>query len=272
MEQLEKNQYILGTDREELWRLGFQHQVWSEEARKGWRRAAFTKGQCILDLGCGPGFCTTELAYMAGPEGKVIGIDKSEQYINYLSELSKFHGLDIDLRNDDFNSMELEDNSLDRIYCRWAIAWIPNPEEIITKLKRALKPNGKMVVQEYYDWSTLQIEPQLPNLTKGIAAAFRSFTEMEGEINIGRRLPAIFENTGFTINSIRKMNKLGTTDHLEWHWPKTFFNIYLPKVKEMGFIDQDTMEAALRDFDQLEKIKGSNFMGPSMIEVIAEKI
>jgi len=267
----DKNQYILGTDREELWRLGFQHQVWSEEARKGWRAAMFTKGQNILDLGCGPGFCTIELAYIAGPDGKVVGIDKSEHYINYLTELSKFHSLDIDLRNQDFNEMELAINSLDRIYCRWALAWIPNPEEIIAKLKLALKPGGKMVIQEYYDWSTLQIEPRLSSLTQGIAAALKSFQGMDGEINIGRRLPAIFENLGFKVNSIRKMNKLGTTNDLEWHWPKTFFNIYLPKVKEMGLIDQQTMEAALSDFEELEKIKGSNFMGPSMIEVIAEK-
>lgn len=271
MTKQEQNQYILGTDKEELWRLGFQHQVWSEEARIGWRHAMITKGQTILDLGCGPGFCTIELAYMMGAEGKVIGVDKSKHYIEYLKELSKFHGLDIDLRHDDFDSMELKDNSIDRIYCRWAIAWIPNPEEIIRKLKKALKSNGKMIVQEYYDWSTLQIEPPLEDLTKGIAAAYKSFVEMEGEINIGRRLPAIFENEGYKVNSIRKMNKLGTTDHLEWHWPKTFFNIYLPKVKEMGYIDQVTMEKALLDFEKLETIKGSNFMGPSMIEVIAEK-
>lgn len=272
MTKQDENQYILGTDKEELWRLGFQHQVWSEEARKGWRSAQFSKGQTFLDLGCGPGFCTVELAYMAGPDGKVIGIDKSKHYIDYLSALSNFQDLNITLLHNDFDSMQLEDNSIDRIYCRWAMAWIPNPEEIIKKLKKALKPNGKIVVQEYYDWSTLQIQPRLPGLTKGIAAAYKSFTDMEGEINIGRRLPAIFTAEGYKVNSIRKMNKLATTDDLAWHWPKTFFNIYLPKVMEMGLIDQATMDEALQDFERMEDIPGSNFMGPSMIEVIAEKV
>ena len=62
----EQNAYILGTDKEELHRLGIQHQVWASEAQKGWTLAGFTAGQTLLDLGCGPGFCTKELAMITG--------------------------------------------------------------------------------------------------------------------------------------------------------------------------------------------------------------
>jgi hypothetical protein len=39
MSNQEENAYILGTDEQELYRLGLQHQVWASEAQKGWNLA-----------------------------------------------------------------------------------------------------------------------------------------------------------------------------------------------------------------------------------------
>ena len=71
----ENNAYILGTDAQELHRLGIQHQVWASQAHKGWKLANFRAGQTLLDLGSGPGFCSKELAYLTGKSGKVIAVD-----------------------------------------------------------------------------------------------------------------------------------------------------------------------------------------------------
>ena len=141
----DNNAYILGTDKEELHRLGLQHQVWASEAQKGWENAGFTAGQTLLDLGCGPGFCTKEMAFVVGHTGKVIGIDRSEHFIKFLDAINSQYGLNIETQHADFNDMRLEDNSLDGMYCRWAMAWIPNVKDILGKVKKALKPGGKMV-------------------------------------------------------------------------------------------------------------------------------
>jgi len=92
----EENAYILGTDKEELFRLGLQHQIWASEAQTGWAKAGFTAGQTLLDLGCGPGFATRELAFIAGKSGKVIGVDLSKNYIEFLNQVSESHGLRIE--------------------------------------------------------------------------------------------------------------------------------------------------------------------------------
>ncbi|GIS57637.1 MAG: hypothetical protein CM1200mP1_15750 [Candidatus Neomarinimicrobiota bacterium] len=34
-------------------------------------------------MGCGPGYCTEELAYIVGEKGKVIGIDRSDAFIEH---------------------------------------------------------------------------------------------------------------------------------------------------------------------------------------------
>jgi len=144
----EEVDYILGADQEELFRLGVQHQVWAEEAQQGWRLAGFKAGQTILDLGCGPGYCTKELAFIAGKEGKVIGIDKSEKYIKFLDGVAKKYGLNIEAIQNDFDAMQLKPSSIDNMYCRWALAWISNPKKILEKAAAALKPGGRMVLHE----------------------------------------------------------------------------------------------------------------------------
>jgi len=268
----ESNEYILGTHQEELHRLGVQHQVWAEEASKGWRKAGFTAGQTLLDLGCGPGFCTTELAYLAGKNGKVLGVDKSEIYINYLSNLSKEHGLSIELQCADFDAMHLQPNYFDGIYSRWALAWVPNPEDIVKKLYQSLKVGGTIVIHEYFDWTTLQSEPSTPAFAKGIAMAFKSFADMDGDINIGRRLPGIFLDNGFEILSQRPMIKMAQPIDLAWHWPKTFFKVYLPSLIEMGYLTQEEVDAALKEINDMERIPSATICCPLMTEIVARKL
>jgi ubiquinone/menaquinone biosynthesis C-methylase UbiE len=271
MEHTEVNQYILGTETAELHRLGLQHQVWSSEAQYGWNAANFTAGQTLLDLGCGPGFATKELAYIAGETGKVIGIDLSERYIHFLQELAKLHSLNIDARCTNFNDMKLDDNSLDGMFCRWALAWIPNPEEILDKVYQALKPGGKMVIHEYFDWSTHQTYPHKPALAKAIASCLKSFKEQPGDIDVGRFIPGILAKKGMKITT-RPIAKLATPSQLTWHWPKTFYKIYFPKLVVMKYLTQEEVNEAFADLAILEQESSSHLFCPSLIEVIAEKI
>lgn len=272
MSKLESNAYVLGTEIAELHRLGLQHQVWASEAIRGWELAGFTAGQTLLDLGCGPGFCTTELAYIAGEKGSVIGIDKSEHFIDFLQKVTDQFSLNIESQCTDFDSMELQDNSLDGIYTRWALAWISNPQEIISKLHNALKKGGIFVAHEYFDWSTLQTEPYKPALAKGIAAALQSLRDQNGDIDVGRKLPVYFQRAGFELVSTRPMIKMATPKQFAWNWPKSFFNIYLPKLVDAGYLTKQQVIEALQDFEDLEYEVGATIFCPTMREVIARKV
>jgi len=268
----ESNAYILGTETAELHRLGLQHQVWASEAIKGWEFAGFTTGHTILDMGCGPGFCTTELAYIAGEEGKVIGVDKSAGYIDFLNQVKQQFSLNIETQCTDFDNMILEKNSLDGIYSRWAFAWVPNPEEVIKKLHASLKIGGVVVTHEYFDWSTLQTEPKLSVLTKAIVAALQSLRDQNGNIDVGRKLPIYFENAGFEIVSSRPMTKMATPKQFTWNWPKSFFNIYFPKLVDAGYLTDNEVKEALNALKDLEDMPGATIFTPTMREVIAKKI
>jgi SAM-dependent methyltransferase len=267
----ESNAYILGTDINELHRLGFQHRVWSSEANRAWEIAEFSRGQKILDLGCGPGFTSVELGYIAGNEGKVIAVDKSKAYIDYLKKLNETYSLNIDARCTDFKELELEVESLDGAYTRWALAWVADPLSVVSKVSDALKPGGVFVAQEYFDWSTFQTEPYFPDLNKGIKNILKSFKEQEGDIDVGRELSQMFYECGLEVISTRPLVKYATPEHMNWHWPKTFLHIYMPRLIEYGYMTQDEVQAALDAFDELELFDSACVFCPSMIEVIAVK-
>ena len=165
----------------------------------------------------------------------------------------------------------LEENSLDGMYCRWALAWVAKPREVLQKVHKALKPGGRMVLHEYYDWSTHQTNPSKPALSKAIAACLRSFKEQEGDIDVGKELPIILEEMGMKLISTRPMIKMARPHELTWQWPRSFYNIYLPKLVGMGYLEPATVQEALEDVKQLERDPASTLCCPMLIEVIAEK-
>ena len=263
-----KKDYILGTEKEERDRLGLQHQVWSAEARRGWEIADFSAGHTILDLGCGPGFCSVDLAYLVGREGKVIAVDKSQSYIDFLTQSIAQHDLPIVTQCADFMEMKLQANSLDGVFSRWALAWVSDVGALLEKITGALKPGAAFVAHEYYDWSTFQTEPYAPNLSTGIKAVLKSFKSLDSEIDIGRELPGLFYAHGLEVISIRPMTKLATAESLSWHWPKSFLNIFLPKTVDMGLLSEKVCKAALKELEELEYHDGATILCPQMVEVI----
>jgi len=267
----ESNAYILGTDPAELKRLGVQHQIWASEALLGWTKAGFSSGMTILDLGCGPGFCTMELGYLVGDSGKVIAVDKSQGYIDYSKSLNQLHRLNIQTQVTDFADLKLEDNSLDGMYCRWALAWLSDPEQILFKVLKALKPGGKMVIHEYYHWRTHQINPSKPHVEKAIAMCFKSFEDAPGNIDVGKELPSLLSSMGMRISSTRSMSKLSSPQEIIWQWPRSFYNVYWPKIQQMGYLTETELKQARVELKEMEKEPETTLLCPLLIEIIAEK-
>jgi SAM-dependent methyltransferase len=266
------NDYVLGTNKDELHRLGLQHQVWAEEARKGWDTAEFGRGQTILDLGCGPGFASRDLSYIVGKEGKVIAVDKSQTYIDFLNQIKQLHDLNIDTQCADFDNMALAPMSLDGVFCRWALLWVANPAEIVQKIADAMRPGAAFVAHEYFDWSTHQTYPHYEGLAKAIDIAFHSMQKGDGDMNIGRELPGIFYESGLEVIITRPMAKLGVADSMAWQWPMSFYEIYFPKLVQDGLLTEDEYQTAMDEIDQIEMQEGAILFGPMMMETVAIKV
>jgi trans-aconitate 2-methyltransferase len=98
----------------------------------------------ILDIGCGTGRLTLELARLAR-KGKVVGIDPSTEMLNKAAVVSSTVN-NIRLMNIPAQQMAFT-NEFDLIYSNSALQWIKEQEDVITRSYAALKSGGRIVVQ-----------------------------------------------------------------------------------------------------------------------------
>src|SRR5262245_1354768 len=156
----EERDYVLGTHDAEIARLGLQHRVWRPQAADAWRRAGFTLGQTLLDVGCGPGFATLDLAELVGPEGRVLAFDRSRRFLDALHARSQQHEIqNVSATEADLDEVELGDSVADGAWVRWVFAFLRSPRELAAKLARALRPGGRLVVHEYFDYASWRLLP-----------------------------------------------------------------------------------------------------------------
>lgn len=264
--------YILGTDPEELQRLGFQHRVWSKDAFALWERAGLGQGQRILDLGCGPGFATFDLAAIAGPSGKVVGVDISPNYIAHARAHAKaINQTNVEFVQSAFDDLQLEPQSFDAIYTRWAFAWIPNVADVVQRTSALLKPGGVFLCQEYVRWGTFRLVPDRPAVKRVIDAALESWRRMNSEIDIGPLLPAMFRSNGLDVAHVASIGKVTQPGQMAWQWVSTFLDIYSLKLIDMGLLTTTEREEFLKIWPQVERDPNSMVMAPTVMEVMAQR-
>src|SRR5512145_20364 len=133
--------YVLGTHDEELSRLGLQHRVWRPRALDGWRRGGFTVGQTILDVGCGPGYASVDLAEIVGPSGRIVAIDQSRRYLDALEAARRQRGLDqIAMLERNLDAPEPFPGGADGAWARWVFAFVKHPRALLARVGGALRP------------------------------------------------------------------------------------------------------------------------------------
>ena len=81
MTEKTESDYVLGTNEEEIDRLGLQHRVWRPTTLECWRRAGITIGSRVIDIGCGPGYATIDLAEIVGRSGEILAIERSPRFL-----------------------------------------------------------------------------------------------------------------------------------------------------------------------------------------------
>jgi hypothetical protein len=99
-----------------------------------------------------------------------------------------------------------------------------------------------------------------------------TWRESGGEPDGAARLPELLADNGFVIRSARPhVFCLRPTDYM-WQWPATFIEIYLPRLIQMGRIDQEFAGKVRADLASAERNRNSFMLTPLVLEIIAEKI
>jgi SAM-dependent methyltransferase len=102
-------------------------------------------GDRVLDLGCGFGDATQELAGLVGPDGQVSGVDVSEPFIAASIEEAREAGVEnVDFFAGDVQVMDLR-GPYDYAFSRMGVMFFANPVQAFRNILGALSPGGRLV-------------------------------------------------------------------------------------------------------------------------------
>ena len=167
------------------------------------------EGDRVLDVGCGSGVVTRELARRVGPSGRAVGVDPSPAFLAIAHELAEAEGLGgrVEFHEGSALALPFADGAFDIAITVTALSHTPGAESAIPELARVVRPAGRMGV---FDLDTDMTSVTHPDraLTRRIVAAASDATAVDGWLS--RRLPLLFVRAGLQDVRVRGFFPLET--------------------------------------------------------------
>jgi ubiquinone/menaquinone biosynthesis C-methylase UbiE len=127
---------------------------WMQPASLLIARSGIQKGSTVLEIGCGSGAYTLDIARTVGRDGIVYALDIQQSMLNHLNEkLSKEENKDIGnvkLLLGNASALSFDDQTIDNICMITVLQEIPDKHKALIEAGRVLKQNGRLAVTELF--------------------------------------------------------------------------------------------------------------------------
>jgi ubiquinone/menaquinone biosynthesis C-methylase UbiE len=264
--------YVLGTHDDEIARLGLQANVWRPHALAAWQQAGFNVGQTIIDVGCGPGYATLDLAELVGPDGCVHAVDRSRRFLDTLDARRRARGLEnVYTIESDLDELSFDPEIADAAWCRWVLAFVLRPRDLLARVASALKPGGVFVSHEYFDYASWRTLPKSALFEEFVTATIINWRASGGEPDIGAEIPRWLEELDFDIESVKPLVFVITPRDYMWQWPTSFMDVGLTRLVDLGAIDPVRGAEMALEMRAITTSSRMRMITPGLVEVIARK-
>lgn len=193
-------------------------------------------GDRVLDVGCGTGVVTRDLAQRVGRQGRVVGIDPSTRLIE--EAVRRIEGNDlkgrIEFRCADGAALPLPDGRFDLVVASAVFGHVQNGMEVLKEMFRVARPSGTVLVFDH-DIDTIVIDASDRNLTRRIVHAYcdRYFTSGWA----GRELYGMFRQAN--LEEIKVLPLVFTSTQFEPYWKRMVERLSSVAVKTGGVSDDE---------------------------------
>lgn len=120
----------------------------------------------VLDLGCGPGFWTIELAERGALD--LVAADLTQAALGLAAQRCEYYGVTATLQQENAESLSFPDASFDHVNCQGVIHHTPDTEAAVREIARVLRPGGTATISVYYRNWILRQWPWLRFLGAGL--------------------------------------------------------------------------------------------------------
>jgi SAM-dependent methyltransferase len=152
-------------------------------------------GARVLDVGCGPGTITAELADRVGDSGAVVGLDASADVIELASRTMSRGNLTYLVG--DVYALDAEDDSFDVVHAHQVLQHLADPVAALREMRRVCRPGGVVAARDS-DYRAMAWNPQPAELDEWLALYMSITRSNGGHPDAGRLLLAWAREAGFS--------------------------------------------------------------------------
>jgi ubiquinone/menaquinone biosynthesis C-methylase UbiE len=143
-------------------------------------------GLDLLDVGCGPGTITVDLAARVAP-GRVLGLDVSADPLGEARAAAESADVQVDFRVGDVYALDLPDDSFDVVHAHQVLQHLTDPVAALREMARVCRPGGILAVRDV-DYAAFVWSPADPGLDRWLELYHQVARRNGAEPDAGRRL------------------------------------------------------------------------------------
>jgi len=153
-------------------------------------------GMSLLDVGCGPGTITLDLAALVAP-GRVVGIDAAASVVVAAAASAVSAGARVEFAVGDVHALAFADASFDVVHAHQVLQHLTDPVAALREMRRVLRPGGVLAIRDS-DYAGFVWAPADPLLDRWMQL-YHAVTARNGaEADAGRHLLAWAMAAGFS--------------------------------------------------------------------------
>ncbi|MGW6059749.1 class I SAM-dependent methyltransferase [Streptomyces sp. NPDC055189] len=155
----------------------------------------------ILDIGCGPGTITADLAELV-PDGHVTGVDHAPGILDRARATAAERGLEnVEFAVADVHALDYPDDTFCVVHAHQVLQHVGDPVRALSEMRRVCAPGGIVAVRDA-DYSAMTWHPASPVMDDWLDLYLRVARANGGEPDAGRRLKSWALEAGFGAGDI----------------------------------------------------------------------
>ncbi len=132
--------------------------------------AELRPGLRVLDVGCGPGTITADIAALVAP-GRVTAVDRSRDVLEHAAEAAAERGVDnVGFALADVHSLDFPDDSFDVVHAHQVLQHVGDPVQALREMRRVCRPGGVVAARDS-DYAAMTWYPEVPVYKRQVLGA-----------------------------------------------------------------------------------------------------